>query len=72
MCHFIFQNSAYTEKAEGNLVSETNPLSTHGDLKQEVPSVPLHCPDVKVDATVSYGIVCVYLFGSVCSETWDT
>lgn len=51
-----------TEKVNGSLDSETKPLPSHVEIKQDVPSVPLYCLDVKVDIVGSYGIVYVYLF----------
>jgi hypothetical protein len=43
---------------EDNLNSDINPVSALGDVKEGVPSVPLQCPDVKIEVTVSY-IFCV-------------
>jgi hypothetical protein len=45
---------------EDNLNSDINPLSALGDVKEEVCSVPLQCPDVKVEVMVSYIILCLF------------
>jgi hypothetical protein len=50
-------------KTEDDLDRETNPVSTLGDIKQEVPSVPLQRPDVKVEVSVSYVSYFMFILG---------
>jgi hypothetical protein len=50
----------FATNMEDNLNSDINPVSALGDVKERVSSVPLQCPDVKVEVMVSFIILCLF------------